>query len=124
MTIGKSREDYLEAIFVLKKRAGFVRSVDVAHHLKITQASVCKMMRVLEEENYIVKLPAPPYLLSLTEKGRLVAEQVYERHCFFCELLVGAGVDEETAEREACELEHAISPKSFRLLSDAVRSRR
>ncbi len=116
MSVGRSREDYLEAILVLKDRIGYVRSVDVARHMKVSKASVCTMLSVLCEAGYVEKLPRAPYTLSLTAEGQRIAEQTYARHCFFRGLLLRAGVDEETADREACELEHAISPESFCLL--------
>ena len=116
VTIGKSQEDYLEAILILKDRVGFVRSVDLARQLHITPASVCTMLRALTKGGYVERKSAAPYTLTLTEKGKQVAEQTYARHCFFRRLLVDAGVDTDTAEREACELEHAISPESFSLL--------
>ena len=119
MTIGKSQEDYLEAILVLNNCGGPVRSVDVARQLRISKASVCTMVSALVEEGLVRKTEKPPYRLSLTETGLHIAEQTYARHCFFREMLLGAGVDAETAEREACELEHDISPESFRLLQGA-----
>ena len=120
MTTGKSREDYLEAIYVLQQRNGFVRSVDVARHLNFSQASVCSMIASLEAEGYVEKLSRAPYNLTLTSTGQHLAEQTFARHRFFRQLLVFAGVDEETAEREACELEHDISQESFHLLRTAL----
>ena len=56
------------------------------------------------------------YFLHLTDVGQEVAEQIYEKHCFFTERLIAAGVDPETAERDACRIEHVISEESFRRL--------
>ena len=53
------------------------------------------------------------FFLRLTDVGREVAEQTYEKHCFFTRLLVEAGVDPKTAEQDACRMEHVISPESF-----------
>ncbi len=58
--------------------------------------------------------------LHLTEKGRKVAEKIYERHCFFTEQLIAMGVDEKTAEQDACKIEHVISDISFRKLKEKV----
>ena len=58
--------------------------------------------------------------LHLTEKGREVAEKIYERHCFFTEQLIAMGVDEKTAEQDACKIEHVISDISFRKLKEKV----
>ena len=59
-------------------------------------------------------------ILVNTEKGRALAEQLYERHCFFRDLLIWAGVQRETADQEACALEHALSHESFDLVRTAV----
>lgn len=120
MSLRRSRENYLEAILVLRDRIGYVRSVDLARHMKVSQASVCTMLNILGGAGYIEKLSHAPYTISLTEEGQRIAEQTYTRHCFFRGLLLNAGVDEETADREACELEHAISPESFRLLRSSL----
>ena len=58
--------------------------------------------------------------ISLTTKGKEVAEKIYERHRFFTKRLIAAGVDPKTAERDACRLEHAISEESFQKLKDAL----
>lgn len=60
------------------------------------------------------------YFLHLTDVGREVAEQIYEKHCFFTDRLIEAGVDPETAERDACRLEHVISETSFQKLKEAA----
>ena len=60
------------------------------------------------------------YCLHLTAIGRDVAEKIYERHQFFAEQLIAAGVDQETAEQDACRIEHAISDTSFRKLKEKV----
>ena len=60
------------------------------------------------------------FSLRLTDIGREVAEQTYEKHCFFTRRLIAAGVDPQTAEREACRMEHTISQRSFELLKGAV----
>ena len=53
------------------------------------------------------------HFLHLTDVGREVAEKIYERHCFFTEQLIAAGVDPKTAEADACRIEHIISDESF-----------
>lgn len=60
--------------------------------------------------------------LSLTIAGEKVAENVYERHCFFREKLLAAGVDLQTAEKDACRMEHGISEESFRKVKKAQES--
>ena len=91
--------------------------------MKVSKASVCTMLSTLGEAGYVEKMAHAPYTISLTEEGERIAEQTYARHCFFRGLLLSAGVDEEAADREACELEHAISPESFRLLRSSLEAR-
>ena len=113
-----SGEDYLEAILVLKRKKGMVRSVDVARHLDVSKPSVCHAVSTLKEGGFLIM--DENSFLFLTDVGREVAEQTYEKHCFFTRQLVAAGVDPQTAEREACRMEHTISQKSFELLKGAV----
>ena len=58
--------------------------------------------------------------LHLTDAGCEVAEQVYEKHRFFTQRLIAAGVDPKTAEADACRIEHVISEESFQRLKAAV----
>lgn len=58
--------------------------------------------------------------IRLTDIGREVAEQTYEKHCFFTHLLTEAGVDPKTAEQDACRMEHVISENSFRHLKQSM----
>ena len=113
-----SGEDYLEAILVLKRKKGMVRSVDVARHLDVSKPSVCHAVSTLKEGGFLIM--DENSFFFLTDVGREVAEQTYEKHCFFTRQLVAAGVDPQTAEREACRMEHTISQKSFELLKEAV----
>ena len=59
------------------------------------------------------------FFLHLTDLGRDIAEQTYEKHRFFTDLLTEAGVDPASAERDACRMEHVISKESFEHLRDA-----
>lgn len=94
-----SREDYLEAIFVLEVRHGSVRSVDVAEHMNVSKASVCHAVALLKKDGFLTM--GQNYDLVLTDLGREVANSIYERHCFFKDKLIGAGVSPEIAEIEA-----------------------
>ena len=113
-----SGEDYLEAVLVIQKKKGMVRSVDVARHLDVSKPSVCHAVSTLKEGGFLIM--DENSFLFLTAVGREVAEQTYEKHCFFTRQLVAAGVDPQTAEREACRMEHTISQRSFELLKGAV----
>ena len=118
MKLHASGEDYLEAILVLQKKLGMVRSVDVARHLEVTKPSVCHAVATLREGGFLTM--DSDYFLHLTDVGREVAEKIYERHCFFTEQLIAAGVDPKTAEADACRIEHIISDESFDRMKEAV----
>ena len=113
-----SGEDYLEAILVLQKQKGMVRSVDVARHLDVSKPSVSHAVATLKDGGFLNM--DEDYFLHLTDIGREVAEQIYEKHRFFTERLIAAGVDPETAERDACRIEHVISDESFQCLKEAM----
>ena len=118
MKLHASGEDYLEAILVLQKKRGLVRSVDVARHMEVTKPSVCHAVATLRDGGFLTM--DEDHFLHLTEVGREVAEKIYERHCFFTEQLIAAGVDPRTAEADACRIEHIISDESFSKLKESV----
>ena len=109
-----SGEDYLEAVLVLQKEKGMVRSVDVARHMDVSKPSVCHAVATLKNGGFLTMDDG--FFLHLTNIGREVAEQIYEKHRFFTERLIAAGVDPRTAEADACRIEHVISEESFRRL--------
>ena len=117
-----SGEDYLEAILVLHKKMGMVRSVDVARHLEVTKPSVCHAVATLRDGGFLTM--DSDYFLHLTDVGREVAEQIYEKHRFFTDRLIEAGVDPVTAEKDACRMEHVISQESFERLRDAYKTKK
>ena len=111
MKLHASGEDYLETILVLQKKLSIVRSVDVARHMEVTKPSVCHAVATLRDGGFLMM--DEDHFLHLTDVGREVAEKIYERHCFFTEQLITAGVDPKTAEADACRIEHTISQDSF-----------
>ncbi len=111
MHVHESGEMYLEAILVLSKQTGFVRSIDVSEYLGYSKPSVSRAMGILRQGEYIVT--EPDGAITLTEKGLEIAEKIYERHTLLTELLIRMGVSGETAAADACKLEHAISDESF-----------
>ena len=120
MKLHASGEDYLEAILVLQKQKGMVRSVDVARHMNVSKPSVCHAVATLKNGGFLTMDDG--FFLHLTNIGREVAEQIYEKHRFFTERLSAAGVDPETAEADACRIEHVISDESFQCLKSAKKT--
>ncbi|MDO4466199.1 MAG: metal-dependent transcriptional regulator [Bacillota bacterium] len=110
-TIGESLEDYLEAILVLEGALEHVRSVDVASYLGFSKPSVSHAMKLLNQKG-LIKLDTSK-ILQLTDAGRKIANETYQRHCFFTEMLVSIGVPKNIAAEDACRLEHVLSEESF-----------
>jgi Mn-dependent DtxR family transcriptional regulator len=111
LKIQESAENYLETILMLSKARGVVRSVDIAAELDFSKPSVSVAMKNLRERGHIV-VDADGFI-TLTQRGREIAESVYERHRILTDCLVALGVDEKTALDDACRIEHVISEQSF-----------
>ena len=111
MKIQESAENYLEAILILRRRKGTVRSIDIANELEFTKPSVSVAMKRLREEAYIEMDPVG--YITLTEKGEAIASSVYERHQLFIKWLISLGVAPAVAEKDACRIEHVLSAESF-----------
>ncbi len=109
----KSIEDYLKVIYVLSKKKE-VHGTDIAGELKVSRPTVSVALKALAEEGYVFVDDA--HEIHLTERGRRVAEDTYERNQTFRQLLTGLGVDEKTAAADACEMEHAVSRESYEAL--------
>ena len=118
MKLHASGEDYLETILVLQKKLGMVRSVYVARHMEVSKPSVSHAVATLRDSGFLTM--DEDHFLHLTDVGLEVAEKIYERHCFFTEQLIAAGVDPKTAEADACRIEHIISDESFSKLKESV----
>lgn len=114
MIIKESGENYLETILMLNKKHGYVRSIDVATELSVTKPSVSVAMKKLREDGFI-SIDATGGI-TLTEKGLLIAERMYERHSIIAKALIAIGVSEETAYEDSCKIEHHISEESFEKL--------
>ena len=114
MQIHQSAEDYLETILMLSQRMGKVRSIDVVNELGFTKASVSIAMKNLRASECIEV--SPEGNITLTDKGRAIAEKIYERHQYITRWLRALGVSPETAEDDACRIEHVISDETFEAL--------
>ena len=119
MKIHASGEDYLEAVLILQKKQSMVRSIDLARHMGFSKPSISHAVGVLRDGGFLTM--DEDGFLHLTDIGREVAEKIYERHQFFTEQLVAAGVDREMAEQDACRIEHVISDTSFQKLKEKMR---
>lgn len=111
MEIQKSLEDYLETMLMMQKKHGYIRSIDVAEHLGVTKPSVSYATKRLRESGYITMDKTG--LITLEPKGLAIAREMLDRHHTLTNFLVRLGVDRETAEADACKIEHDISPQTF-----------
>jgi len=114
LKIQAAAEDYLEAIFILSKD-GNVRAVDLAAHMGFSKPTISIFLKQFRENGYV-------YLDSdrnifLTDQGLEIAQNIYERHNLLANVLIAIGVDEETAYKEACKIEHNISDTTFECIT-------
>ena len=111
MQIHESAENYLETIYMLEKKLGSVRSIDICNELGFSKPTVSVAMKNFLKDGYIEK--SGEGFIKLTEKGKTIATQMYERHIIMTEFFKAIGVDEDTALKDACKIEHDLSPKTF-----------
>ena len=117
MKIQESAENYLETILVLKKKNGVVRSIDIANDLGVSKPSVSVAMKNLRNGEYI-EMDKEGYI-TLLDKGREIAEKIYERHTFLTDWLTSIGVDPE----DACRIEHVISAETFSAMKKTLKTK-
>ncbi len=110
MNIYESAQDYLEKILMLEKTGKPVRSIDISRAMNVTRPSVYRIIKNLSNDNYII---VENLKIRLTEKGREIAEKMYERHITIANFLISLGVSEETAFHDSCKIEHDLSDESY-----------
>ena len=120
MKTHESAEMYLETILVLLEKKGNVRSIDIANEMNFSKPSVSVAMKNLRQGGY-VKVDDDGSIILL-DKGREIAEKIYERHTLISEWLTAMGVDPEVAAEDACRIEHVISAETFDALKRHVSS--
>ncbi len=118
MKLSASGEDYLEAVLILGHRMKHVRAIDVSQYLGYAKTSVSHGLRLLREGGLLTR-DTDGYLY-LTEAGLETAEKIYAKHRFFTQWLIESGIAPDTAEKDACRMEHAISEESFQKLMQAL----
>lgn len=116
MIIKESAENYLEAILMIQKQKGTVRSIDVANELGFSKPSVSVAMKNFREDGYIQM--DQDGCITLTEKGHAVANRVYERHQLIAKVLIALGVDKEIAYEDSCKIEHDLSEQTFEKIKE------
>ena len=115
MKLLESGEMYLETILILSKQMKRVHAVDVADYMGFSKPSVSRGLARLKADDYIL-VKEGCNCVQLTEKGKEVAERIYERHVVITEMLLRIGVSPETAAEDACKIEHDLSDEAFEQL--------
>ena len=111
MKILRASEDYLEAMLMMQEKHGYIRSIDVAEHLGVTKPSVTYTTKRLRESGHITM--DRDGLITLTPSGMEIATKMLDRHHTLTKFLVAIGVDQKTAEQDACKIEHDISRQTY-----------
>lgn len=114
----KTTEDYLEAMLMIKKQKGYIRSIDVAMLLGVTKPSVTYTTKRLKEKGYITM--DKDNAITITETGMIIAERTLNRHEILSEFFVSIGVNAETAKEDACKIEHDLSAETFDAFCDYI----
>ena len=99
-----------------EERNGYVRSIDIAHETGFSKPSVSRAVSILKKEGLVEIDPLNQILL--TDKGREIAEGIYERHRVLTKFFEHIGVDADVAAADACKIEHIISSQTFERIKE------
>lgn len=120
MELSASLEDYIETIYHIVQEKHVARAKNIAEQMGVSRASVTEALRTLSSKGLINY--APYEVITMTDKGKVIAEDVIFRHNtlkqFFIEILT---IDEETAEDGACKVEHAAPPEVISRMIDFMK---
>ena len=111
MKVQQSAEDYFETIYILKKRNGSVRAIDIVNEMGFSKPTVSVAMKKFRENGFIT-VDADGQI-ELTKQGLFIAEKTYDNHNPIARILMDLGVNEKTAYEDSCRIEHCISDESF-----------
>lgn len=116
MKILRASEDYLEAMLMMQEKHGYIRSIDIAEYLGVTKPSVSYTTKRLKENGYITM--DKDGLITLTDSGLAIANKMLDRHHTLTRFLMALGIDEKTAEQDACKMEHDISQQTYHAICE------
>jgi len=117
MNINETRENYIEAIYIISLEKEDVRAIDVVDYLKYSRPTVSIALKQLEKEEYIT---IDKLKIKLTNKGLNIAKKMYERHEYIAKVLMSLGVSKKTAYEDSCKIEHDLSKESFEAIKKAT----
>lgn len=116
MKIHESGENYLKTIYILNNKIGNCRAIDISYYLGFSKPTVSVMLKNLRESNYIY-IDGNGYI-TLKEKGKEVADKIYEKHVLIAKFLISLGVNKDVAYQDSCKIEHDISDESFNKIKE------
>ena len=119
MAVSEAIENYLETIYILSLRQNEVHAIDICSYLSYSRPTVSIVLRQMRE-NGLVTVNDDNHIF-LTDEGRAIAARIYERHTVLTSLLVSLGVSRETAQRDACKIEHDLSDETFEAIKRHAR---
>ena len=114
MAITEAVENYLETILILSKKQPDVHAIDICSYLGYSRPTVSIVLKKMKEDNLV--LVDGDNHITLTEKGRDVAEHIYDRHNILSEFFILLGVSHDNAVEDACKIEHDLSDETYSLL--------
>ena len=121
MKKSETKENYLEAIYIISLNKTNVRAMDIVNYLGYSRPTVSIALKELEAGDF---LKMDGFNVILTDKGKHIAETIYERHELIAALLMYLGVDEKTAYEDSCKIEHDISKTSFEAIKNSIKNHR
>lgn len=121
MLLHESAEMYLETIYVLSQKNGFVRSIDVAEQMGFSKPSVSRAVSLLKKGGYLTM--EENGILALTETGASTAKKIYERHTVLSQFLALIGVSGDIAAKDACRIEHVVSDETINAIKAFLKNR-
>ena len=114
----ESKEDYLERILVLSEKNEKLRAIDIANSMNYSKPSVSIALKKLKTDELIDV--DKNGIINLTNKGKEIAIEIYERHIIISSALIMIGVDPVVAKEDACKIEHDISHETFIKLKEFI----
>lgn len=122
MAVSEAIENYLETIYILSQRQNEVHAIDICTYLSYSRPTVSIVLRQMRE-NGLVTVNEDNHI-HLTEEGLAIASRIYERHTVLSDMLMSLGVNQETALRDACKIEHDLSDETFEAIKRHARRMR
>ena len=119
MRTRESEEMYLETILLLKQKKANVRSVDVVEELDYAKSSVSRGVNLLRSKGYI-NIDIATGNIEFTERGRIRAQNIYDRHLILTRVLKKIGADVDMAEENACRMEHVVSDEMMEVFKNFI----